>query len=155
MANVRATDESFIGDFPSLSTLSTRYPANLQGGREASVTTGGVTTLYISNGTVWAPYATDGTTESLSADRTITASDDQTTFTCTTALNISTPAGLTPAPSYIAWPPSSGNLTLTPTGGATFNGSASALTRTLANNRNGVLVQPNPYTANDYSVSGS
>ena len=93
--------------------------------------------------------------ESLSALRVLTALDDKKRFTCTTALTIEVPTGLSPAPSCIAVPPATGNLTLSPTGGATFNGSASALTRTFANNRNGVLIEPSPYTANDYSVSGS
>lgn len=92
---------------------------------------------------------------SLSASRTIAAADDSTTFNCTTALPIVFPNGLSPKPSVIAVPPATGNLTLTPTGGATLNGSASSITRTFANNRLGVAITPNPYDVNDYSVSGS
>lgn len=96
-----------------------------------------------------------GATESLSGPRTITALDDQKQFTCTTALPIMFPNGLSPRPSVIAVPPATGNLTLTPTGGATLNGSASSITRTFANNRLGVAITPNPYDVNDYTVSGS
>lgn len=92
---------------------------------------------------------------SVSAGFTVAASDDNKTFSCTTALPIAVPGGLTPKPSFIAIPPATGNLTLNPTGGTTFNGSASALTRTFANNRLGVAITPNPYDVNDYSVSGS
>lgn len=94
-------------------------------------------------------------TESLSGPRTITADDDQKQFTCITALTVTCPNGLSPRPSVIAVPPAAGNLTLTPTGGATLNGSASSITRTFANNRLGVAITPNPYDVNDYTVSGS
>lgn len=92
---------------------------------------------------------------SLSASYAVTALDDEKQFTCTTDLPILVGPGLVPAPSFMAIPPSGGTLTLTPTGGATINGSASSATRTFANNRNGVVVTPNPYVVDDYSLSGS
>lgn len=90
----------------------------------------------------------------LYGNRTLTADDDKSQFDCMVVLAVEVPGGLSPKPSTIAVPPATGNLTLTPTGGATFNGSATPLTRTFANNRLGVAITPNPHDVNDYSVSG-
>lgn len=95
-------------------------------------------------------------TESLSDPRTVTADDDQKQFTCITALTVTCPNGLSPKPSTIFFPPATGNLTLTPAGGATLNGSASPITRAFTGtNKLGVALIPNPYDVNDYTVSGS
>ena len=155
--------DALLGDFISVDVI---------GGGSNTVTLAGVTAkpgyrLTANNGEVvelccvapgsFVPVTpeTAALVESLSALHVLAAADDKKRFTCTTALAIEVPTGLSPAPSCIAVPPAAGNLTLSPTGGATFNGSASALTRTFANNRNGVLIEPSPYTVNDYSVSGS
>lgn len=90
----------------------------------------------------------------LYGNRVITPDDDREQFDCKVVLEIAVPNGLSTRPSFIAVSPASGNLTLTPTGGATFNGSATPLTRTFANNRLGVAITPNPHDVNDYSVSG-
>lgn len=153
MANARATDESFIGDFESLTTLSTRYPASLQGGREASVTTGGVTTLFTSNGASWVTIG-GGTQLTKSGDYTITAADDGATITCTTALTITIPASLSPRPSFVVNPPATGNASIAVSGGAQINGATSTLTRSRANNYAGFVVTA--YAESDgYGVSGS
>lgn len=99
--------------------------------------------------------AVDPASTPLSALRVITALDDRARFTCTTALPMEVPLGLSPPPSWVVFPPASGVVTITPTGGAKINGSTSPITRAFANNRLGVWFVPNPYDANDYSVSGS
>lgn len=92
----------------------------------------------------------------LTGPYTLTALDNRKTYTCDTALPVSCPNGLSPKPSTIFFPPLTGNLTLTPTGGATLNGSTSPITRAFTGtNKLGVALVPNPYDVNDSIVSGS
>jgi hypothetical protein len=103
----------------------------------------------------WAGTGVKGGIASASAGFDLSAADESKQYTCTTALTVSVPDGLSPRPSTVVIPPASGNLTITPTGSATLNGAGSSLTRTFTNNRQGVLISPNPYVTTDYSVSGS
>jgi hypothetical protein len=98
--------------------------------------------------------AMDGAAVSLSGAYTVAADDDKRVFTCTTALTITIPAGLSPRPSFIVNPPSSGNVSLDPTGAAQLNGAGTTLTRSRASNVAGFAVVP--YAESDgYGVSGS
>lgn len=101
--------------------------------------------------------AVDPTDGSLTGAYTLVSLDNRKTYTCTTALTVNVPNGLTPRPSTVIYPPATGNLTLTPTGAsATLNGSALSITRAFTGtNKLGVSITPNPYDANDYTVSGS
>ena len=90
-----------------------------------------------------------------SADFALTNLDDETVHTCTTALSVNVAGGLTPQPNSIVFPPGTGNLTVTCSGGATINGATTPIIRTFANNRLGVYIFPNPNTPGDYTVSGS
>ena len=114
--------------------------------------------VYTWDGSAWIdPVESSGMgTITLSANYTLTPADDQKQFTCTTALTVTCPNGLSPKPSTIFFPPATGDLTLTPAGGATLNGSASPITRAFTGtNKLGVALIPNPYDVNDYTVSGS
>ncbi len=88
----------------------------------------------------------------LSADYTVTSADDGVIFNCTAALTITTPAGLSPKPSFIPVPPPTGNLSLAFTGGATGNGSAATQTFTRATSPTGVAVVAYEDGANGYGV---
>ena len=104
------------------------------------------------------PLATalNPTPTSISSMTALAATDNGKVYSCSTAFSTNVPNGLTPKPSTIFFPPATGNLTLTPTGGATINGSASASTRAFTgSNKLGVALIPNPYDINDYTLSGS
>lgn len=91
---------------------------------------------------------------SVSAGFTLSAADDGKVFTCTTALTITIPQGLSPRPTIIVNPPPTGDVSLDPTGSAQLNGAGTTLTRSRANNPAGFAVVP--YTESDgYGVSGS
>lgn len=90
----------------------------------------------------------------LSADYTLTASDNGKTFVCSTALTITVPSGLSPMPSVIVWPPSSGNTSVARGGSATLNGASTTLTRSLSSNPIGFAIAATP-AADAYGVSGS
>lgn len=95
-----------------------------------------------------------GAVVSISTDTLITAADDARTFNCTTALTITIPANLSPRPSFIVNPPSSGNASIAVSGGANINGATTTLTRSRASNPAGVAVVA--YAESDgYGVSGS
>ncbi len=112
--------------------------------------------VYTWNGSAWInPVGSTSAPVTLSADYTVTAADDGVIFNCTAALTITTPAGLSPKPSFIPVPPPTGDLSLAFTGGATGNGSAATQTRTRANNPAGVVVIPYADVTNGYGVSGS
>lgn len=92
----------------------------------------------------------------ISSMTALAATDNGKVYSCSTAFSTNVPNGLTPKPSTVFFPPATGNLTLTPTGGATINGSASASTRAFTgSNKLGVALIPNPYDINDYTLSGS
>lgn len=96
----------------------------------------------------------EGGSVTISTDTVLTAADDQRIFTCTTALTIFEPAGLSPRPNVVVNAPPTGNVTLTPTGGAQLNGSTDSITRSRANNPAGFVVTA--YAESDgYGVSGS
>ena len=104
------------------------------------------------------PLATalNPTPVSISAMTALAATDNGKVYSCSTAFSTNVPDGLTPRPSSVFFPPATGNLTLTPTGGATINGSASPVTRAFTgSNKLGVALIPNPYDAHDYTLSGS
>lgn len=140
-------------DFSTTSLYLRR--STLDGGpATCSLSIDGMPVVRVANQTLGGGGASS--TESLSGPRTITADDDQKQFTCITALTVTCPNGLSPKPSTIFFPPATGNLTLTPAGGATLNGSASPITRAFTGtNKLGVALIPNPYDVNDYTVSGS
>ena len=100
--------------------------------------------------------ALNPTPASISSMTALAATDNGKIYSCSAAFSTNVPNGLTPKPSTIFFPPATGNLTLTPTGGATLNGSASPITRAFTGtNKLGVALIPNPYDVSDYSVSGS
>lgn len=104
------------------------------------------------------PLATalNPTPTSISSMTALAATDNGKIYSCSAAFSTNVPNGLTPKPSTIFFPPATGNLTLTPAGGATLNGSASPITRAFTGtNKLGVALIPNPYDVNDYTVSGS
>ena len=104
------------------------------------------------------PLATalNPTPTSISSMTALAATNNGKVYSCATAFSTNVPDGLTPKPSTVFFPPATGNLTLTPTGGATINGSASPVTRAFTgNNKLGVALIPNPYDAHDYTLSGS
>jgi hypothetical protein len=90
----------------------------------------------------------------LSANKTIAATDNGKVFQCTVALNITIPAGLTPMPTFVVLPPSSGDVSVVSSGGTLLNGATDTLTRGRASNRAGFVVQAYP-EANSYGVSGA
>lgn len=97
--------------------------------------------------------AVDVAVVTVSASRDVTASDTGKMLKATTALTLTIPAGLSPAPSFIGMPPSSGDLTISVSGGATVNGGATSLTRALSVNPAGVAVINSSGDA--YGVSGA
>ena len=100
--------------------------------------------------------ALNPTPASISSMTALAATDNGKIYSCSAAFSTNVPNGLTPKPSTIFFPPATGNLTLTPAGGATLNGSASPITRAFTGtNKLGVALIPNPYDVNDYTVSGS
>lgn len=90
----------------------------------------------------------------LTGDTTLTAAHDKAVLNCTTALTITVPSGLTPMPSCIVWPPSTGNVSIARSGTATLNGAATTLTRSLASNYSGFAIVAQP-TADAYGVTGA
>jgi hypothetical protein len=100
--------------------------------------------------------STGGSTSqiSLSANRLITAADDGAVFSCSTALTITIPAGLSPRPSFAVDCPPTGSLTIAVSGGALINGATVSLTRSRATNPAGVVVLSH-LDADSYGVSGA
>ncbi len=79
-------------------------------------------------------------------DKTIDNGDSQNCYAAVNAITVTFPGALIPRPTVCLMPPASGNLTITTPSGT--------VTRTRANNPNGVTVTP--YQESDaYSVSGS
>ena len=94
------------------------------------------------------------TNVTLSGAYQVTALDDGKVFTCTAALTITIPAALSPRPSFIVNPPSSGNVSIAVSGGAQVNGATTTLTRARTANVAGFAVVP--YAESDgYGVSGA
>ena len=90
----------------------------------------------------------------LSGAKTISAIDNGRVFECTTALTITIPASLSPRPSFVVIPPSSGNVSIAVSGGANINGATTTLTRSRASNPAGIAIIS--YSESDgYGVSGS
>lgn len=90
----------------------------------------------------------------VSADRTIAASDDGKVFNLTVAATLTIPASLSPRPSFIVNPPASGNVSIAVSGGANINGATTTLTRARSANVAGFAVVA--YAESDgYGVSGS
>ena len=153
--------DALVGDWVSIDVIGgnsvTLAGVTGQSGYTLTAITGGTVEAKcdVAGVLIAATPVTSIVVESLSAGRLLAATDDKKQFTCTTALTITIPNGLTPPPSAIAIPPTTGNLTIARSGTATLNGSASSITRTFANNRGGVLITPNPYVADDYTVGGS
>jgi hypothetical protein len=97
---------------------------------------------------------TNPRTRSISADITISESDDASIITLTVAAVLTIPASLSPRPAFIVIPPASGNASIAVSGGATVNGSTTTQTRSRASNVAGFVVQP--YAESDgYGASGS
>jgi hypothetical protein len=90
---------------------------------------------------------------SVSSGFTVAVEDDGKVFTCTTALTITIPAGLSPRPSFIVNPPATGDVSIAVTGGAQVNGGTSTLTRSRASNFAGVVIVPYP-ESDGYGLSG-
>lgn len=89
----------------------------------------------------------------LSAPLTVSSADDGKVYESTTAVTVTIPQNLSPKP-VVVFIPKGGTITVAVTGAATINGAATSLTRTLANNPAGFVVQPY-LDANGYGVSGS
>jgi hypothetical protein len=101
--------------------------------------TGDVLTITAARGSI--DYAAVlGDARTLSANYTLKASDDQTSFSCTAALTVSIPDGLSPRPTVTIVPPPTGNLSIAMLGAETLNGALTTLTRTRANNPAGIVV---------------
>ena len=143
----------YLGHLLTLTALNTAYPATAYAGRTASVEIAPLQAAYYwSTGNIWQVVAAPILT--LSADRTITASDDGLQFNCTTALTVTFPELLSPRPNVTISPPPTGNLSIARSGAATLNGAGTTLTRSRASNPAGVAVVA--YAESDgYGVSGS
>jgi hypothetical protein len=102
-------------------------------------------------GTGWV-YAGGGTWQDVSGPITVAAYDAGSMWRLSSAGTITIPAGLTLPPSFVVLPPSSGNLSVAVSGGATINGAATTLTRTRALNPAGVAIVA--YGGDAYGLSG-
>lgn len=95
-----------------------------------------------------------GDAQTLSGAYTLKASDDGQRFSCTTALTITIPDGLSPRPSITVTPPASGNLTITMAGSEQVSGASSATRARGTTNPAGVALTGYKDTAG-YGLSGS
>lgn len=89
----------------------------------------------------------------VSASRALTADDNGKVLRCSTALTLEYPEGLGNAFACIVEPPSSGNVTVDPTGSCSVNGGTTNLTRSRSSNPAGFVIRA--LAANVSGVSGS
>ncbi len=92
-------------------------------------------------------------TSTLSSDYTLTAADDGTWFTASTALVVTVPAGLTPMPSCVFIPPASGSITLRSSGGTKLSGATSDIVVNLSTNPAGAGLVPLYGQTDSYGVT--
>lgn len=146
----------------SSGTFSVEYPLGTLAITAATSTqslamNGGNFRLVVTAGSVsWAlTDGAQGDNLTVSADRNLTAADDQKTITCTAVLTLTIPSGLSPRPVAVVIPPASGNVSVAVSGSATTNGATTTLTRSRSSNPAGFAIMPYVDVADGYGVNGS
>lgn len=102
---------------------------------------------------VWTERGAAASVVAISTNTTLTAVHNGKVLRCSDAVTLEYPEGLGAEFSCLVESPSSGNVTIDPTGACTVNGGTASLTRSLANNPAGFVIRA--LGANVAGVSGS
>jgi hypothetical protein len=137
------TTPQFMGPSPSRRTFG---PFEVGDSRTIIATFGDIVVDLVQN-TASTRQAT------LTSDYTLTASDDNTIFSATTAITVTVPAGLSPMPSCVFLPPATGSITLHPTGGTLLSGSSSDVAFSIVSNPAGAGLVPLYGQTDKYGVT--